>query len=209
MCDSRIESIVVRRAETHDVSLKTSSIPGAGKGVFAKRSIPAGTILPYYAVTQLVDSPEYESIDNTYFMTASYRNAAGKFRAINSVVANGDPSLSRLRKLRAVDRYASCINESSNSPPNCVFVNNPFLTKADIYESLSKGYPVPVPVALVVVPYDIDKGSELFTMYGSDYHREYKVWRDRRGIKDDLVYVSNDIVETHEDSVGELFHRGQ
>ncbi len=178
-------------------------MPGAGKGVFAKKPLPAGTILPYYTMTQLVESPDFDLMDNTYFMTASYRNASGKFRAINKVVSNGDPSLTGLRRLRPVDRHAACINESSDSPPNCVFVNNPFITKNDIYDSLEKG--TPLPMTLMVVPYDIAKGSELFTMYGSDYHREYKVWRDRKGIKDDLISLSHDIVEFHGDAVKEMF----
>lgn len=196
----------VRRVEPADISLKASSIPGAGNGVFAKRSLAAGTILPYYTIIQSVDSPDFDMMDDTYFMTASYMNASGKFRAINKVVANGDPSLEGLRRLRAVDRHASCINESSDNPPNCVFVNNPFITKNDIHDSLEKGYPTPI--TLVVVPYDIAKGSELFTMYGSDYSRGYKVWRDRKGIKDDLINVANDIVEFNGDAVNRMFGRG-
>jgi len=205
--DPSVKEMTIRQIQSSDVILKASSMPGGGNGLFARRDIPAGTILPYSTIVTLADDPEMDEKNDTYFMTVSYLNKKNKFRTIGKLVADGNPKLSGLSKMKAVHRMASYANESSSSPPNCIFVDNPAIDRDAVYTSLERG--TPMVSTLLVVPYDLKKGTELFTLYGSDYQRGYKVWRDRRDIKNKMVIYCNEIAEYHVDELSEMFPVGK
>lgn len=178
--------------EKEDVSVRDSTIPRAGLGVICKRDLEAGTILPYYAV--LAKRSEMNpATDDAFLMSVVYTNKHGQKKNLNGVVADGNPTKSALRKLPRNFRAASYVNEASESPPNCVFVTNPAISKRD----LAKAYQneIPVPVTLLVVPRFISKGSELFTMYGDQYNRDYRLWRDKNGYNDELISLGHEIVQ--------------
>lgn len=189
--------LTIRMVDKDDVALRNSEMVGAGKGVFCKRGIEAGTILPYYALLKKLE--EVDNDDDTYFMSVTYVNDKGKVRNIASMVADGNPILPSMKKLPRNLRAASYVNEASTSPPNCVFVNNVCLSKNEIVKAYKSA--TPIPITLLVVPHDLDQGDELLTMYGSDYERDYKVWRDRKGYKDSLVNLAHEIVEECKDDI--------
>lgn len=186
------DDFMVRLVEKDDVALRDSLMDGAGKGVFCKRDILGGTILPYYAlVKKLTEIDEDE--DDSYYMSVTYINDSEKVRNIVSMVADGNPKLPCIKKLSRQFRAASFVNEASSTPPNCVFVNNILLTKADIVNAYRDKKPIPI--TLLVIPHDLDKGEELYTMYGSDYERDYKIWRDRKGFREAIVNLAHEMVE--------------
>ncbi|CAM9172509.1 unnamed protein product [Sphacelaria rigidula] len=199
--DDSEEELTTRLIDKEDVALRNSEMEGAGKGVFCKRDIEAGTILPYYAVVKKVSEVKDED-DDTYFMSVTYVNDEDKTRNIQSMVADGNPTMPTLKKLPRQLRAASYVNEASKSPPNCVFVNNVCLSKEDIIKAYRAKKPLPI--TLLVIPHDVDKGDELLTMYGSDYERDYKVWRDRKGYRDAIVNLAHEIVEECSDEIGEM-----
>jgi len=201
--DNRIKEMSVRSISSSDVVLRASSMPGGGNGLFARRRIPAGTILPYSTIVKLIDDPVIDEEDDTYFMTVTYLNDKKKFRTIGKLVADGNPRLKGLSSIPVCSRMASYVNESSTSPPNCIFVDNPGIDKDSVYKCLVSGKPMAS--TLLVIPHDIAQGEELFTLYGSDYNRGYKVWRDRRSIKSDLIIYSNDIAEYHMEELRGMF----
>ena len=198
--DDGEDELNVRLVDKDDVALRNSEIEGAGKGVFCKRDIEAGTILPYYAIVRKLSDVK-EDEDDTFFMSVTYVNEDDKTRNILSMIADGNPTVPSLKKLPRQLRAASYVNEGSTSPPNCVFVNNLCLSKNDIIKAYREKKPIPI--TLLVAPHDLDKGDELLTMYGSDYERDYKVWRDRKGYKDSLVNLAHEIVEECRDEIAE------
>ena len=195
------EGLTVRLVDKDEVALRTAEIEGAGKGVFCKRDIVAGTILPYYALVKKLSDVTDED-DDTYYMSVTYVNAQNKVRNIASMVADGNPSLPAVKKLSRNLRAASYVNEGSTSPPNCVFVNNICLSKDDIVKAYREKKPLPI--TLLVVPYDLDQGDELLTMYGSEYERDYKVWRDRKGYKDTIVNLAHQMVEECREDIDDI-----
>lgn len=196
------EDFTVRLVEKDDIALRDSLAKNAGKGVFCKRDISAGTILPYYALIKKLSDVEEEE-DDTFFMSVTYVNDKDKTRNILSMIADGNPSLKCIKALPRQDRAASFVNEASDVPPNCVFVNNLILTKNEIVQAYREKKPIPI--TFLVIPHDLEKGEELYTMYGSDYTRDYKVWRDRKGFKDAIVNLSHEICEECKDDIKELF----
>lgn len=195
------EEITVCIVDKDDIALRNSEIDGAGKGVFCKRDIKAGTILPYYALVRKLSTVK-EDEDDTFFMSVTYVNADDKTRNILSMIADGNPSLPSIKKLTRNLRAASYVNEASTSPPNCVFVNNICLSKDDIIKAYREKKAIPI--TLLVVPHDLDKGDELLTMYGTEYERDYKVWRDRKGYRDSIINLAHEFVEGCRDDIAEL-----
>lgn len=198
--DEGQEDLAARLVDKDDVALRNSEIRGAGKGVFCKRDIAAGTVLPYYALVKRLQ--DVDDDDDTYFMSVTYVNEKNKVRNIASMVADGNPTLPAVKELSRNLRAASYVNEASDKPPNCVFVNNICLSKDDIVKAYRSGKPIPI--TLLVVPHDLERGQELLTMYGSDYERDYKVWRDRKGYKDAIVNLAHEIVEECKEDIAEF-----
>lgn len=196
------EDVTVRLVDKDDVALRNSEIRGAGKGVFCKRDMPAGTILPYYAVvTKLTEISDDD--DDTYYMSVTYVNDENKTRNIASMVADGNPMKPPVKKLQRNLRAAAYVNEASATPPNCVFVNNICLSKSDIVNAYREMKPIAI--TLLVVPYDLEQGDELLTMYGSEYDRDYQIWRDRKGFKDTIVNLAHDIVSGNREEIRDMF----
>lgn len=190
----------VRLVTKEDICFKESRIENAGRGVFCKKNIKAGTILPYYAVVKKLADVGDES--DSYFMTVKYVNEEDRSRSISSMIADGNPTLPTLKKLSRHLRAAAYVNEASTSPPNCVFVNNTCLSKQDIISAYRAGKSIPI--TLLVIPHDLDEGDELLTMYGSDYEREYKIWRDRKGYRDAIIDLAHDIVRTNAEDLKKI-----
>ena len=193
---------MLRPVQENEIELRASSIPGAGTGLFAKKKLKAGTMLKYVAILYKVNEIE-ENTDETYFMSVRYtENDISK--CARNTIGNGDPSIPPMNGMKKVDTACSYINEASIMPPNCIFVANEHLTKADIkkYHKESK----PVSIAYMIIPFDIEIGEELFTTYGSSYGREYKVWRDRHGYRGNLENVAQEMVDGKVKYIHDMFN---
>lgn len=118
------------------------------------------------------------------------------------MVADGNPTLPRIKCLPRLFRAASYVNEGSTTPPNCVFVNKLTLTKDIIVKAFRDKKPIPI--TLLVVPHDLEKGEEFFTMYGNDCERDYKVWRDRKGYREAIVNLAHEIVDECKEDIERL-----
>ena len=184
-----------------DVSIKPSSVEGAGNGVFAKQDLPAGKILPYYAVVKKMS--KIDDDDDTYFMTITYTNENNKSRCLPGVVADGHPGQDEISSLPKWYRTASIVNEATTSAPNAIFIQNTNLTKDHIVECYKSK--TPIVIALLVLPQDVTKGQELFTMYGSDYERDYEVYDVDTDESDDNINIAHDIVESNKENLGSCF----
>jgi hypothetical protein len=193
----------MRLIQKNEVEIKPSLQVGAGNGIFAKRRIEEGVVLPYFTLIKVLAETDENEEDDTYFMEVTYTNDKKKPRNISALIADGNPSIDALKKISPHLRAATLVNESTTSPPNCIFVNNSILSKKDILSAYTKS--VPIPVTLLVTVTSIEKGEELYTLYGGDYAREYRVWRDRKGIKNSLVCKAYDIVEKSHDQLIDFF----
>ena len=159
---------------------RKSNEDDAGIGVFCVEKIKAGTILPYYAVA-IKDGDEgdddggvYDCAKHrTYVIAADYSTSRGNQRSLRGYSMDGDPTLAEIRNLDEYKKLACRINEATDrSPPNCLLVSNPRISRDDIKRSYFKRKPVPV--TLVVTIKDLEKGTELLTCYGDEYGaREY------------------------------------
>ena len=192
----------MRLVEEKDVEIKESLQNGAGAGVFAKTRIEEGVILPYFALLKNANEAVNNQDDDTYFMAVTYVKDS-KARNIKSLIADGNPRLKATRKLKPEFKATTLVNESSNSPPNCIFVNNSILSKDDIVQAFKKRKLVPI--TLLVTVRNIEKGEELYSMYGTDYERDYEVWKDTKGIKIDLINKAHDIVDSSRDDLVDIF----
>lgn len=192
---------MIRPVKETDIELRPSSMVGAGTGLFATTKLKAGTMMRYMTTLHKINEVE-ESQDETYFMSVSYMED-GISKCSRGMIGNGDPSIHPMCEMKKIDTAASYINEASIMPPNCIFVQNEHLTKEDVkkYHKQSK----PVAIAYIVIPFDIEKGEELFTMYGSSYGREYKVWRDRHGYKGNIVNVAQEMVDGKVKYIHDMF----
>ncbi|AAR26971.1 FirrV-1-J1 [Feldmannia irregularis virus a] len=180
--------------EREDVSIRESRIPGAGVGVVTKRALEAGTVLPYYVVIRKMSAID-EDVDDTYFMSVTYTNSKdGREKCLTNMVGDGNPQLKVLKKQPRNYRTAPYVNEASgNTPPNCILVTNPALSKKDI----SKAYRRETPVlsSLLVVPHPIPAGTELLTLYGDSYSRDYAPWSGSKKERALLVDLAHDIID--------------
>ena len=106
---------MVQIIEKKQYIIKESGIPCAGYGLFAKRNIPPGTILPYNTfIKKYSDLSEDE--DPTYFMAIAY-NENGKEKTLRKFVTDGNPKLFKGSKKNLSS--AAYVNEASLYPPNC------------------------------------------------------------------------------------------
>ena len=195
------ENIPIRLVEREDIAVHTSLIKGAGKGVFSKRDIPPGTILPYFALVKKIQDVKDDE-DDTYFMSVNYNTPNNKQKNLVAMISDGNPHLPCMKSLPRQFRGAPFVNEASETRPNCVFVNNLNITKEDIAKAYRNKRPLPL--TFLVVPYLIEKGEELYTMYGSEYDRDYEVWQDRHGYTDAIVELSHEIVESGRETLHKL-----
>lgn len=181
-----------------DYVIKDSSVPNAGKGLFCKRDIPAGTMVPYNTIVKKeVELSEDE--DRIYHMTISYFEN-NKEKYMRKFVSDGHPKYFKGSKKKL--SVGSRVNEASLYPPNCIFVVNPFVTKEDFINAY-KNTDI-ITSCFLLVPFGLKKGQELFTMYGPSYGREYKQWRDRNGYRDNLIDEAHEIMND-KDNMLELY----
>lgn len=193
----------MRLVQEDDVEIKASSQTGAGRGIFAKRQLEEGVVFPYFALIKNLQDAEDNEDDDTYFMAVTYVNGKNKPRNITALIADGNPKTKSIKKIKPHFRTTTLVNESSNSPPNCIFVNNSILTKDDIVQAYREFRPVPI--TLMITARQIEEGEELYTLYGGEYERDYKLWRDRKGIKNALIDRAHDIVEASHSQLVDMF----
>lgn len=199
---------MIRLLEDGDCSIKKSSVEGAGKGLFSKKKLKGGTIIPYNTLIKKYNEvPEDE--DDTYYMGVSYVCEKGEPRTIRGYVADGNPNQPFFKRKRNHLVSAAYVNEASSHPPNCVFVSNPIHTKENL-KRLTKSKPELFASCFLVIPWDIEEGQELFTMYGSSYSsRKYKQWRDRKGYKNHLIDSSHAIIDNNKDYLREIMSQNK
>lgn len=143
------------------VEIRTSSIPEAGGGVFATKTLPKGFSLPYLGVVYPTDDESVPLFDRTYAMEDG-----------DCGVIDGDPT-----KMPSLFRYASMINEPAceegkrvtrmrqraarKQRGNCeIDFDDP------IWNDVT---PTVIRTTQAVVP-----GQELLMDYGEQYDREYE-----------------------------------
>lgn len=133
------------------VELRPSNIEGAGSGVFARRALPAGFLLPYVGVIRINKDAEIEE--------CAYRLAL--VEDTDSWVIDGDPGLLASLGIDETRSFATRVNESpAGFPrlrPNCVL---------STYEAPEWAHLTP---AAIYTSRKIAPGEELFTSYGEDY----------------------------------------
>lgn len=176
-----------------DFIVKESSINGGGNGLFAKRDIPSGKVLPYTGIIKKTKDTNQEDVD-TYYMSATYIDEEGIQKTYRGFISDANP-LQESLKDNPISTMAAYVNEASDRPPNCIFATrldtNPEYIK-DCYKNSTHAV-----LVYLVVTNDIKKGTELFTLYGSQYsNREYKVWRDRKGYVNSMVEKAIEILQT-------------
>ena len=173
-----------------DFVVKASSIVGGGNGIFAKRDIPAGKLLPYTGIIK--KSKDTDGEDDTYYMSATYMGEGDLQKTYRGFISDANP-LQESLKSKSIATMAAYVNEASDRPPNCIFATRLDTTP----EYIKDCYKNKTPAVLVylVVTSDIKKGTELFTLYGSQYsNRKYKVWRDRKGYVNSMVEKAIEIL---------------
>ena len=171
---------------------RKSNEEGGGTGVFCVGEVEAGTILPYYGVAIRDGDEKGECVDDcanyrTYVVAADYTTRRGNQRSLKGYSVDGDPTLPEIRNLEEYKKIACRINEATDrSPPNCLLVGNPRISRDDIKRSFFKRKPIPV--TLVVTLEDLRKGTELLTCYGDEYGaREYTPCNMTRSLSRKLV----------------------
>lgn len=185
-----------------DISIRKSSIDGAGQGLFCKRDLAAGTTFPYYGVVK--KSSTVADGDDDYCMNISYTNERGKSRSLPAMLADGNPSQEVIASLPKRFRAAQMVNEPTNSQPNSILVPNPTISKRDIVAAYE--HKKPVNVALLVIPCDLEKDEEIFTMYGSDYcARGYDLYDVDTEENDDNIDKAHDIAEAARELIAQSF----
>ena len=173
---------------------RESTEVNGGYGVFCSKNILGGTVLPYFAIGRKVSEME-DDYDCTYCISAEFTDENGKVKSLRNVIMDGNPSLPEIQEHPMFLRMASLTNEATKNPPNAILLNNPCVTKDDIKNSLIENQPIPV--MYLVVPFSLEEGTELFTLYGDDYgKRSYKKWRIKRKIFDRIFDASCEITET-------------
>lgn len=185
-----------------DVTVKKSSIPGAGKGVFCKRDVCAGTTIPYFGIAKKTGN--VTEGEDGYCMSVTYVNERGKVRALPGTVVDGDPEQEELAELPKRFRAASMVNEAAHSNPNAIFVPNCSLCKEDIVTAYNEKQPINI--ALLVVPRGLKEGEEVLTMYGSDYDRGYEVYDVDTEENNDDINEAHRIIESAKETIGECFN---
>lgn len=181
----------------------------AGNGIFCKEDIKAGTILPYYAVAFKEDDEYYDepngknekrkrmsvTRNRTYVMSAEYTTKSGNERSMKNMSTDGNPSLDEIKCLETHKQLACQINEASKGfQPNCLFTGNNNIGRKEIKDSFNCG--IAIPIIYVVIPYDLKKGDELLTMYGSHYtDRSYVPCKIKRKVIREMVDICYDFVE--------------
>ena len=183
----------------------------SGNGIFCKEDTKAGTILPYYAIA-FKEEDEDESYaepdevnekrkrisvprNRTYVMSAEYTTKSGNERTMRDMSTDGNPSLDEIKCLETYKQLACQINEASKGfQPNCLFTGNNKIGRKQIKDSFKDGKAIPI--IYVVLPYDLKKGDELLTTYGSHYsERSYVPCKMKRKVVREMVDICYDFVE--------------
>lgn len=151
------------------VNVGPSKEAGASElGLFAKRTLPTGTILPYPCIAEPVRTE-----DRKYNLAAEYCDMrTGKYTSIPTLELNGDPALFADR-YDAAWTFAARINEPSKHAQNCHMIVNPALNKNSIWQSFMNETLIVAAFAVTSEP--VQQGAELLTHYGDGYSRSYRV----------------------------------
>lgn len=141
------------------VAVKDSTIPGAGKGLFATKDYRKNeTIMQYKGPIKWLDKDEEEKTSNRYLLLAN--NMKAKRNGKRAFVDGQDPSNS------TVVRYAN--TKTTKRDNNTYFAHN--------------NNPRYGPFPRVRTTKNVHKGREIFTDYGKSYRRAI-AWNRRHGSK--------------------------
>lgn len=149
-------SRLMRGAVRGVIESRSSSIPGAGLGVFATRDIPKGTTWPYIGIIY-PDDANYPHKTCTYCISAFQHDSIDghPFRTLRkwNLIPRINEALSRrkTRWCRTMDRIRKA---------NVIFVD-------------AEGEWRGVTTIMAETKRDIAAGEELFAYYGNVYEREY------------------------------------
>lgn len=145
-----IESYLTSSRETEYVTVKTSNIPGAGEGAFAKKKIPKGTLLGYY----LHNAISMEEAKRLYKLKKHYYffGAPDCANIPETPYLDGDPN-----------HYVSKVNFAP-SEINGVETN---LTNVYFQKFCEEPY------IRLFAARDIKVGEELYVSYGDGYEYEF------------------------------------
>lgn len=186
-----------------DVSVRESTIPGAGMGVITKRPLKAGSMLPYYTLVKKV-SQLPEGGDSCYYSNISYVNKDGKDKILSKMIGDGNPHIKPMKKLPREFRTAPYVNEAYDKVnPNIILVTNPTLTKEQIIKAYR--HEKPLATSLLVLPQDVPKGQELLTLYGKDYKRNYHPWKGKKKLFTEFVQTAIDFTEDFDEDIATQF----
>ncbi|AAR26929.1 FirrV-1-B54 [Feldmannia irregularis virus a] len=186
-----------------DVSIRQSTIPGAGMGVITKRPLQAGTILPYFTLIYKTSALDPD-VDDTYFSSICYNNNRQEDKMLSNMIGDGNPHIKAIKKLRRDFRTAPYVNEAyDKKKPNTILMTNPSLTKDQIVSAYRSK--TPIATSLLVVPKDIPKNVELLTLYGKSYHRNYPQWSGKKSFLTELVQIAHEITFELETDIAVAF----
>lgn len=145
-----VQRVVERGVVEPWVSVKTSSIPGAGHGVFADRDFAQGQVLAYYT-GGVIDMAHRPNIENTYLFDLETEN--------EEMVVDGNRcgNFTRFLNDGAIDEYYRPLS-AAKSRENVAFIET----------------------GAIYALCDIPEGDEIFISYGADYWEELRLKHRRR-----------------------------
>lgn len=138
----------------------------AGTGVFARRSLVPGILMPYTGIAKYVDSTISDHmVGSTYYRDGDCRQR----RCLKGVGLDGNPRDEAMLAVNPSYTFAAFVNEhlesDSTNKVNCILVVNPFVTADDMRTSLHQQLPIVGAFMLIIRP--VTPGQELLTHYGS------------------------------------------
>ena len=161
------------------VQVAPSSIPAAGKGLFAVQDIPAGSMLTLYPVHAMGVNFE----DGSCFLHGRDGYDHTKSAYIMSLVGNRPIlGIDLKRAFGGMGFVDADPNRSVEKAWQCHYINDGAIVQKNTPESVMEYYvdslkkqnaiflPVgPAPLVAAVATKDIHEGQEIFTCYGSSY----------------------------------------
>jgi len=108
---------MISHIKNGDFIVKESSIGGGGRGLFAKRDIPAGKLLPYTGIIKKTKDTKEDDVD-IYYMSATYIDDDGNQKTCRGYISDANPEQDALIG-DSMSKMAAYVNEASDRPPNC------------------------------------------------------------------------------------------
>ena len=159
-----------RRPLDHYTAVRTAR--GKGRGVFATRIIPRGSVLP--VVGMVVTRASRKRKPSCYGLESVFVLEDGYEAHLPDLILDGDPTLHGLAELHPTWHLGSMVNEARRVVDiNMELQANPRLTPSHFRHAYVNE--LPVAGMFYVVTRDVQPGEELLTRYGPSFKRAYKV----------------------------------